>query len=155
MKPQDNEQFRTYPHVLFRVKDGLFSISSEYITDMLPVSDKISKTHQEQGAVRGMFQSFGRLISILDMRMLLGFCDTPTNITGKFVLVLRQKPYKGLIVDEIISVLSPADIVPIKDGSLRCDFVTKACESTQVPDIFLEISIDRLLKHYMEKYQGQ
>lgn len=154
MKSQGSEPFCAYPHVLFRVKDSLFSVSSEYVTDMLSMPDRISSPHQERGIVRGMFQSFGRVISVLDTGMLLGICDAPADTTGKLVLVLQQRPYKGLMVDEILSVLSPESIKSIENSSLSCDFIAGAFESGQAPDIFLEINVDRLLKHCAEHYQG-
>ncbi len=155
MKSQDGGEFSAYPRILFRVKDSLFSISSEYVTDMLPVPDRISGPRRERGIVRGMLQSFDRVISVLDAGMLLGLCNAPSDTTGKLLLVLRQRPYKGLMVDEILSVLSPERIRPIENSSLRCDFVTGAFESEQAPDIFLEINIDRLLKRCAEQEQGQ
>lgn len=97
MKMQFDEQNEALPYILFRIKDNFFTISCECISDMQPAPKTVTHLPKAPEFVCGTFQSFGRVITLFDLTMLLGFCNVPEEIPNKTVIILKSSPFKVIL----------------------------------------------------------
>lgn len=126
MKIQFDEQNEALPYILFRIKDNFFTISCECISDMQPAPKTVNHLPKVPEFVCGSFQSFGRVITLFDLTMLLGFCNVPAEIPNKTVIILKSSPFKGILVDEILSVVPADQIAPVGIQSFNNRFINGA-----------------------------
>lgn len=86
--------------------------------------------------------------------MLLELCDMPENIKDKSVIILQGKPLKGLLVDKIISVISPETMQPIGCSCLTNKLIENVYASKEFKDVFMKINMKMLLATF-EHHNGK
>jgi purine-binding chemotaxis protein CheW len=61
-----------FPWLIFKLKDGIFAISCEFITSITILPDNITKIPQMPDYMRGVLNLRGTIIPLVDMRRLFG-----------------------------------------------------------------------------------
>lgn len=73
MRENFKETEITYPHVIFRLCNELFSISGKYVSSIQQFPDKLIQVPHVPDYVRGTFSYLGKTISLVDLRALFGW----------------------------------------------------------------------------------
>jgi purine-binding chemotaxis protein CheW len=106
-------------HIVFHVERELFALPLAAVREVV-VPGTLSRVPRSPEAVRGIMNLRGRIVTVIDMRILLGL-GVPdaeeANPTGKLVILDRGRRDLGLLVGEVEGIVSIPQVTPAAGGS--------------------------------------
>lgn len=112
--------------VSFRLNDESYAISSLHIGEVFPLKE-ITKTPGVPGFVVGIINLRGRMLSVINPKVLLNLPEGPEERDGRFIVTLRSESMEfGLMVDPPLDVISVASLSldpPIPSSSEKASYV--------------------------------
>jgi purine-binding chemotaxis protein CheW len=92
-------------YLCFRVAAEDYAISLMDIKEIVKPRE-VTEVPHAPAFIRGIISLRGMIIPVFDLRMRLGFPDTPPTGKERFVVVRKGEGYCGLLVDEVYQVIS-------------------------------------------------
>lgn len=84
-------EFETaYPSALFNLEQGIYGVSSQYITSIFKI-EKLIKMPDMPHYMRGMVNLRGKIVPIIDTRKFYGFQSVAEEISGLVELIEKRK----------------------------------------------------------------
>ena len=99
-------------HVLCKVADAEYLLPADHVLQMESFSGA-TKVPGAGASVAGLVQIRGRVVPVLDLRVVFGFSPIPPTLDSRVVVMQQTKRTVGLLVD------SAREIVTIPAGEFR------------------------------------
>ncbi len=97
----------------FRLRDGWFALDAALVLEVIRVSAITTVAHSPVEVV-GVINLRGRIVTLLDIGLLLGLGSTPITAMSRVFVVEDRGEYIGLLVDQVGDVrdVQAADLQP-------------------------------------------
>jgi len=101
------DQDTSQKYLCFRIGDEEYAVNLMDIKEIIKPRE-ITEVPHVPDFVKGIISLRGMVLPIFDMRMRLGFPETPQTGRERFVIVKNGEGFCGLLVDEVYHVISLA-----------------------------------------------
>src|SRR5689334_2866449 len=98
-------------HVVFRVEKDRYALPLSAIREVVVPPQKFSRVPRAPLAVRGVINLRGRVVTVVELRTLLGLGESTTG-TSKIVLLDRGRRDLGLLVTDVDGIELIDKVVP-------------------------------------------
>lgn len=99
-------------YLTFFVAKGEYGIEIRHINDIIGVQD-ITPVPNTQAFVKGIFNSRGSVVPVIDLRLRFGLEETEYTDRTCIIVIDKEDMKVGLIVDEV------CEVVAISDGNIQ------------------------------------
>ncbi|MBF0544823.1 MAG: chemotaxis protein CheW [Candidatus Riflebacteria bacterium] len=111
----ENNPFETKEQKLiatFFVNDRCFGIDSNFVLEVVRLSE-VTPVHRSPEYVLGVMNLRGRIVTIIDLGIKLGFEKLQISNSSRIFIVSQEQEFVGLLIDQV------ADVVPLETELLR------------------------------------
>lgn len=105
MSEVENNKVET-PWLTFRIKDKLFAVNTKYVENIVNKVDKLSKIPYTSENVRGVFNLMGKVIPVVDMRILFGLPTIDNEVKTFFNEIDKRKDEHNAWVERLLECLN-------------------------------------------------
>ena len=113
---QDTE----YPHVMFRLKNELFSVFGKYVSTIQQYPEDVIQIPHAPSYVRGSFFYQGQTISIVDLRLLFDWQSLEQEFTAFSEMIDQRKNDHINWVRTLEECLTEEKVFPLATDSHKC-----------------------------------
>lgn len=144
--------------VLFYIGESLFTISSQYISDIQPFINNTAALPKTPRCIKGIYNSFGRIVTVIDLEQLLKLHSNTVlqNIGKKFepadsktLIILKGEPLNGLITTQIHAVEKPeifhTNYSAMGKNAFLTDFVRNVYANNITGQPVIELDIPKII----------
>ena len=112
--------------IIFALGDGLFGIKADMVQEVVKVS-ALTPVHHAPDYIIGIRNLRGRVVTLLDLQLLLGLGASFSAPTNRILIIEWQGEPVGLLVDRIVDTIpldtaqiepAPANLSVAQDNSL-------------------------------------
>lgn len=112
-------------HVIFRVEKERYGLPLAAVKEVVVLPERFTRVPRAPAAVTGVMNLRGRVVTVVELRQLLGLPDGPTP-PGRVVLLERGRRDLGLLVTDVDGIeevervsAAPGKAVPAVRGVAR------------------------------------
>lgn len=146
-------------YIIFNIADTLFTVSSQYISDIQYIPDNITRlSHSPDYCSVG--NSYGRVVDMLDLEaMMYHFPKNDISQTDfeksaisskKMLVILFGEPFRGLLVNQIYSIEQKHNLRIIERNAFITDYIDNVYLHKLTGRIIMELNIPRILTMFAD-----
>jgi purine-binding chemotaxis protein CheW len=88
-------------HVVFRLERDRYALPLSAIREVVEAPELFTRVPRTPKSVRGVINLRGRVVTVVDLRALMGLETTPTSTASKVVLLDRGRRELGLLITDV------------------------------------------------------